>query len=282
MEKEDVIKLIDTIEKEKAKKVSDVPKPPKPDDKEEKKIKYSHPGTSKWPYVMFTIGLLFCIAIPFVMLKFAGSFIFFILSLFLCVPLGLFFLIGGIIKTYMDRKRINAYLIKKLTKNFIIAEVFKQNKRKEFKTLKINKDALTASDGDKDYLIDLDAVWYDERNYPHIHYVENIPNGLLFNFQKNLLKFVDDFKKKLPTFDDIFNMIVDISYSSQSLQLLKKDKLVSELHKANMDDKERIAYLILIGVIIGLFVLYLILHGNGNQTIQILQAGPNITDGIVR
>lgn len=237
--------------------------------KDTAKTTYTHPKPSKWPYFAFTTILLCCIAIPLFLFNAKMGLIWPFVSLFICVPLGLFALIGGIIKTFLDRKRIGAAITKRLTKNFVIADIFKNNKRMISRTLKINKDGITASDGEKDYVLDLEAIWYDEQNYPHIFYVENVPNGLSFSFEKEMKEGIEKLIGQKPFIKG--GKLIDVSYSSENLQKLKKDKFLEELHRPMMSDKERIMYLVLIGCcVLAIVVVIILMKGQSTQTIQVI------------
>jgi hypothetical protein len=233
------------------------------------KVTYTHPKPSIWPYFAFLFLLVGCIFLPIAVFQSKIGLLWFILSLFLAIPLGLFALLGGIIKTWLDRRKIGAAITKKLTRNFIIADIFKNNKRMISRTLKINKDGITATDGEKDYLLDLEAIWYDEQNYPHIFYVENVPNGLSFGFEDEMRQGIEKMIGQKPFLKG--GKVVDISYSSENLQKLKKDKFLEELHRPMMGDKERMMYLVLIGLCVLAIVLVVIfMKGQNTQTIQVI------------
>lgn len=216
---------------------------------------YKIKSMTKWFYI-----------VPFSLLFLCGFLIFYCFTHFsiiitiVATIISFPFIIGSIIFLFVrffvfERKKISKRIIKKLSKNFIIINFFKDNKRLEHKVCLINSDGLTCSDGKKEYTIDKESIWLDENNHPNQFNLVNLPNGLLFDFQTNINSFVKNLMDKFKDLSNEGNNIVvdknnrtiDISYSSENLQLLKRDKIFNELHRNPNAEKMQ---MILIGALL--------------------------------
>lgn len=158
----------------------------------------------------------------------------FLIILYIFVAIPIFCLLGIIIiwRAYKDKHRIKATIIKLLTNHYIIANIFYPNQRLKRRTFRTAKDFFGFDEGD--YYIDNKAVWLDEENQVNLFYFYNIPNPLLFNFISNLAKFFQLKKEKpMETMIDKENNVLEVSYSSESIRLFRKDKLLKELHKGD-------------------------------------------------
>jgi len=157
-----------------------------------------------------------------------------------------------IAKLIKDKDKINNKVLPMITKNFIVANFLKENKRTKKVYLLINSDGITTNYKNGLYTIDKNAVWYDENNYPNLYYFEGIPNPLILLSEKNIKKFISAVNNGSPNtaLDDDGNLI-DISFSSQNLQLFKQNKIFEELNKNPEATKTQLA---LFGIITALII----------------------------
>jgi hypothetical protein len=155
-----------------------------------------------------------------------------ILYIFLVIPvISLVFFIF-LWRAYKDKHRIKATLIKAITNHFIIATFFYENHRIKRRMFRTARDFFGFENGD--YYMDTRSVWLDDENYINLFYFAGIPNPLLFNFKTWISKFFINKNSNPPTItkDENGNEI-EVSYSSESIKLFRKDKLLQELHKGN-------------------------------------------------
>lgn len=154
--------------------------------------------------------------------------ILFILCILFGFPIFVLSLLFYLIKLYRDKNKIKGFLINKLSKNFINAYFFTQNRKIKKLIFRVSGNEIIYNNGL--YIIDEKCVWYNTDKEPIIFYLENIPNPIKFNFMKYIKKY-DSAKIKSEVLDDNLELL-DLSYSSDGIQKFKKDKLFSELHKS--------------------------------------------------
>ena len=153
-----------------------------------------------------------------------------LLYLFTLTPLVLIVMFIILWRLNKDKERIKQNVIKLLTNHFIIATFFMPNHRFKRRMFRTNKDYFDFENGH--YYLDTNAIWLDDENYINMFYFYNVPNPLLFNFKYWLSKFFENKEKKILTKDSENNEL-ELSYSSESIKLFRKDKLLQELHKGN-------------------------------------------------
>jgi len=241
--------------------INDIPLPPLPPKyKENERInnleKNKIPNKRKLFYIIPIFILLICgsIVVGLVLSKASAILLIFV---GICIsPFSLFAIIFLIIRIYLDFSKAKEFVIKKVSKNFLIADFFQENRRLKSVVVLLNDDGRSFTYKGGLYMIEEECVWFDMFNYPHSYYLPNIPNPLKFGFQKDIKSFIDNLlSNKVGNARDKEGNIIDISYSSKSLQLFKKDKIFSEFHKS--PDTER-NIMIALGVV-GLCVIAIVI-----------------------
>lgn len=236
-----------------------IPSPPK----DFQEIKYEIKKSSKKIYLVLWFLIFSSVSIT-LYFVFTKQIVLSVIAGFITIPLTLMSLIIMAIKFIVyDYKKLRKTIIKKLSHNFIIADIFKNGKRIEEKVCLINEDGKTISDGKKDYVLDNKGVWYDGEGFPHLFYLDNLPNSVIFEFAEDLNKYVLTLqeKKTIPSKNGI---LVDVSYSSENLQLLKKDKIFAELHR-NPDTDKIIMLLIGAMIIMGIIFMVIFMVSRGGK-----------------
>lgn len=202
---------------------NDIPKPPKKDI-------IIKPKSNRLKFYIFPIISIFLSLLIFIILWLTNTrLLFIILYGILIFPLFFFSGIIFLIRLYLDKKRIKGKIIKKVSKNFIIANFYRENRRIDKIPLLINSDGQTFNYKKGLYMLSKSAIWLDENNYPNSYYVENIPNPLIFGFQKDINSFIkatlrEDTKGAIS--DE--GLLIDLSFSSETLAMFKKDKIFAE------------------------------------------------------
>lgn len=196
------------------------------------------PKYSPIAYIIPVILIIIC-AIILVIAWTKGSIVISIIATCILAPIIILCLIVLGVKVYMDRKRIKNFTVTKLSvsKRFIIANIYTSNRRLRKEAYNIDQDSISFTDGKKTYVIDEECVWFDERNFPNLFYIENIPNPVRFAFQDNMGRYIQELLQSGLASKDNKGRMIDVSYSAENLQLLKKDKIFAELHKNPMMDK---------------------------------------------
>lgn len=230
---------------------TELPPPPKPP-----KIKIIPKSKGKLFYVLpaFTttlslivLGLLFFFKTRMIWIILYGVFIFPVLFFS-----GLIFFV----RLYLDRNKIKGEIIKKVSKNFIIANFYRENRRIKKVVVLINKDGKTFNYNKGIYCIDKETIWLDDNNHPNCFYLENLPNPIIFGFQEDTRRFLDVvLQEKSSIAKDKNGRLIDLSFSSETLQQFKKDKIFQEL----MRDAENTKMLyILFGILALSFIAIII------------------------
>lgn len=212
-----------------------------------------------FPYIILTIIILFFISLSAIIYFVKMGIVIFVISLFITIPVTLLCLGIMLLKFLVwDRKKLQRKIVVNLSNNFVIANIFKQGMRIDKKVCMINTDGKTITDGKKDYVVDNKGVWVDENKYPNVFVLDNLPNNILFGFADDLNKYVKTLidKKNIPTTQK--GVSIDVSYSSENLQLLKKDKIFAELHRNPDTDKIIMMLIGLVMVISGIFLMIFI------------------------
>lgn len=208
----------------------------------------------KW-YIIFGIVFFLVVAVSVIFFLLRIRILYLILWIILAIPIFLGSIIVILIRLYIDRNKIKSFVWKRLSKNVVIIEIFTKNKKKKRFALRITGTEFIWKGGL--YLIDEKAVWFDKNNYPTLHYFEGIPNPLLFNFEYYLMKY-NNAKDKTSVKDEQSN-IIDVSYSSTTLQQFKKDKLFSELHKSSIENITPL--LMILGIVVVIVLLVVMMMG---------------------
>lgn len=192
----------------------------------------------------------------------------FVLAIF-TLPVAFIIFLYGLARLYIDKKRIKNKIIPILPdKKFIVANFFLPQKRIIRELFLINDDGKSFNSGkDKVYIIDYEKIWYDTENYPNSYYLPNLPNPMSFNFGGQIQEYAELLKQYKTveniTFKDWSGKDVDISYSSQNLGELKKDKFVNELHRdqeAMKEFKQIVGFMVIIIVllIVALIIFFIV------------------------
>lgn len=194
-------------------------------------------------YIIPIITILLSILIGVLLFLFNVKLLYKILYFVIAFP---FFSLGSLmflIKVYMDRRKILGKAITTLSKNFIVANFFRENKRIDKVPRLVNDDGLTFNYKKGIYTIDRETIWYDDNNFPNAYYIEGLPNPILFGFDKDIKNFIKKFISDNPRNE---GELIDLSFSSKTLQLFKKDKIFAEFSRN--PDAEKTS-LILMGVV---------------------------------
>lgn len=177
-----------------------------------------------------------------------------VLVLLLGTPIFILSIIFFIIKLYRDLKKIKNFAIKKLSSNYIIARFFYSNKKIDEVYFRVSGNELKYSGGL--YFIDEKAIYFNQDNKPIIDYDFNLPNPRIYS-NKNILELYNNAKDKREI-KDKNGYIVDLSYSSETIQDFKKDKLFKEFHSGG--SAETLSAITILGIIIILvLVLYMVM-----------------------
>lgn len=173
----------------------------------------------------------------------------------LVIPVFLLNSMVFLIKLYRDKNKISSFFIEKLSRNFVKAHFFTDNRRIELITKRTPDNKFKYKGGL--YFLDENCIYLDIDKIPNIFYKLGIPNPLKFNFWALIEKYMKADNREMVT-DDEGNPI-DLSYSSESIMKFKDDKIFAELHNANSLANNWV-WLLIIGV---LFVIVLILIFRG-------------------
>lgn len=227
---------------------------PKYEPKEEKEIIYKVKSKRIWFYLVPILNIIGSIGLFAILWGLKISPIFLILYAIIVIPFFLFSGVAFFIRLYLDRRKISGAIIKRVAKNYIVANFFRENKRIE-KVVSLIKPDKTFSFNKGDYTVDLDAIWFDSDNRPNSLYLEGIPSPLLLEFHKDINKFITNVLQKNPEVaTSKEGLPIDVSFSATTLQMLKKDKIFAELQRN--PESEKLVY-----VLIGVIVLALIVVG---------------------
>lgn len=254
---------IDTEKKPKLPKF-DINKPPKPpknlkvESKEEKKDKIKDKPfklpKKKYTLIIVPIINIVVIAIVYFLLIFIFkvSPFWLVLSGFFALPIFLLSVLVLGVKGFLEKRNIESFVIKKLTKNFIVANFFIENKRIMRYARVINEDGKTFNFKGGIYTLDQEAIWRDDRNFPNAFYKENIPNPLKFNFKKYIEQTITKIQQGVnPVITTDNDELIDIVYSSKNLQQFKKEKMLQEFHRNPEQEK---LIMILLGLVGASFI----------------------------
>lgn len=229
-------------------------------------IKYKVSTNKKWSYVIPISLIVVSILLFVVMYLFRVKVLYILIYGIIVFPILFLSGIFLLIRTYLDRRIITGKIIKKLSKNFIIANFYRENRRIYKIVRLINKDGITFKFNKGTYVIDMETIWLDGNNHPNAFYLENIPNPVKFEFQKDITKFIK--QTLIPITDEDGeevkkdNVSVDISFSAENLSLLKKDKIFQELSRNPSNDKMLMISLGLIALSLIAIVL-VVIFGSG-------------------
>jgi len=200
-------------------------------------------------YIILFINIFAYLLISLILYSFKLG-LYFILFIILAFPIFILSCIFFLIKLYSERNRIKSFLIKNLSKNYIIAKFFTENKKIISIAFLVKGYFLNWRNGI--YIIDEKAIYTNEQRESIIYYLEGIPNPLIFDFVTYVKKY-NKAKDKKNVQDKLGNKL-DISYSSHALQKFKQDKIFSELHKTG---QESYMLFLIIGIF---FILVLVLY----------------------
>lgn len=183
-----------------------------------------------------------------------------ILVFLFTIPIFLVNIATFFLTLFKLRRKIRNKVYPVFTKNYINAIFLTNNKRKiEFLAI-INEDGFSFDLGKRSYLIDKNALFQNEKNESCSYYLPELPNPLIFDFEKGIMKFIEAINKGNPReATDFKGNIIDISYSSTNLQVFKKDKIFGDLHKNPENDKIVLGALTFCGIcVLFIFILAII------------------------
>lgn len=190
-------------------------------------------------YIFGTITLIILIAIV-IFFFIVKQFILFVLSLVLGMPIFFLTIIFMLIKLYRDLNKIKGFIIKKLVRNYIIARFIYPSRKIEEVAFIVSSKEIKYKGGI--YLIDEKGIYFNLDKEPYIDFYIGIPNCLLYNYNEYIKEYntkkqelVNNPESFSFTVFDSNNNVMDVAYSSETLQEFKKDKLFSELHKSSME-----------------------------------------------
>lgn len=145
-------------------------------------------------------------------------------------------------------KRVKKAYKTNLTQNFLIADFWLPQKRKieEVVSIESNNTFLL---GKKRYIVDEECIWFDENNFPHSNYIPNLPNPLKYDFKTLFDKLSDLMRKGIFYIKTKAGVTVDIVYSSEGLELFRKDKFLKDMHTIE-NPADRILIYILVGALV--------------------------------
>lgn len=252
----EINKLENELKKIKEKYTSDLPKPEKDQILKPKRFK------KRWLYLSsFVLNL--CIIIFWVFVFFAKLLnLYTIIGIIITIPL---FMINGLaffILLFLDWRRLKGLAVENFSGAYIIADFLMSNKRTKSLICPLNKDGISFTIGKRDYIVDKEVIWYDERNRPHCYYVPELPNPLKFSFKRAIESYFEIMAKIEQQPELVLKAIQnDIAFSSTNLQLFKKDKVFSDLNRTDdmVDKKTMNTFIIILGVIIFLLIIGLII-----------------------
>lgn len=221
------------------------------------KVKYQVKSKTKYYYLVPLANIFGSLLILALFFVFQIKLLYTLLYVIFVFP---FFFLSGIfffIRLYLDKNKISGFIIKRLSKNYIIANMFKENKRLVKIVRKLDKEGKGFNYKEGFYCIDMDAIWFDQDNRPNSLYLENIPNPLIFEFSKNIKTFISEVLSSTPKIaTDSDGKLIDISFSATTLQLLKKDKIFKDLQRNPESEK---LVMILVGVIVLMLIALVII-----------------------
>lgn len=202
----------------------------------------------------FIITIIFIV--DFLTIGFAYYNLFTILFIIFTLPVFFILFLYLAVRLFLDRRKINKKIIPVFTKNFIILNFLTNNKKIIEILSLINSDGISTTVGKRDYMIDKEEIWYDEKNYPNSFYFPELPNPLRISAKttiENYFKLINS-----PDFDLSKAIETDIAFSSTNLQLFKKDKIFTDLNKREDFVDSKFMYL-LIGIVAFLILTIIIL-----------------------
>lgn len=208
---------------------------------------------SKW-YKIFGVNLILVTLVTVFLFLSHTSIIWIVIWLIIGIPLFLGSILVILIRLYLDKNRIHDFILLKVSKNLIRANIkTKRGKviRKYYRVLSFEFEWNGGI-----YLIDEEAVWMDEDNIPNLDYFEGIPNPLIYDFETVLHNYNISTDKE--SFIDKKGNIVDVSYSSHTLKQFKKDKLFAELHSSGTEGIMQmfVVFMVAICVILLLIMIF--------------------------
>lgn len=227
-------------------------KPPTPP-KYEVKVK----SKKKYWYIIPLLNVFGSLIVLGLLFLFKTKILYIIIYSIIIFPVFFFSGLIAFIRVYLDRHRIVGKITKWVSKNFIVANFYRQNKRFIKIVRTIDKENATFDYKGGIYCIDLDCVWYDENNHPNSFYLEGLPNPLKFAFSNDIKDFIATQLAENPK--PAINKkgeLIDISFSATTLQMLKKDKIFRELQRNPESEK---FVMVLIGVIVLMIIALVII-----------------------
>lgn len=199
--------------------------------------------------------IIFTITVFMIIVKISIVWIF--IFLLFAIPIFLGSNAITLIKLYRDRNKIKNFLIKKVAQRFIIANFYTDDKK--FKSVCFLVSGNEFNYGKNTYLVDNETIWYDIDKNANIFYREGIPNPIILNFNKMIDRYNASLDKT-KVYDDEGNLL-DLSYSSETLQKFKKDKIFSELHSEGFKDLA-LPIIIFVGMLILIIIIVVFTGGN--------------------
>lgn len=165
-----------------------------------------------------------------------------------------------LIKLYLDKNEIQSLLIKHLSKNSIIANIWFPQKTKMRIYRKVdNNEGIGFNIGKARYFVDNKTVYRNQDGFAESDYLYNIPNPILYQQAKLIEKFQKAFNSgKLP-FSDEKGILADISLSSEQVQEFKKMKMFNDFKDTTNIDSQYTKFLYISLALNGLFIIAIII-----------------------
>ncbi len=236
--KKKINESLEELEKKKKKVIQESPKIKVPvplsvmDKKTEQssKIIYKVKSYKKWYYIVPFFIIFITLSLFIFFMYGLKNYLYTILFTFIGLPFLLLSIKFLVVRLFLDKKHIKGFVIKHLSKNYIIANFYKENKRIVKTVCLLNQDGITFNHNKGLYILDLEAVWYDENNRPNSFYKYDMPNPIILDLTSIMSAFNVALAKKEDLRDEQ-GKVIDIVFSSLNLQTFKKNKIIEEFSK---------------------------------------------------
>lgn len=241
-------------EKEIPKKETKFKESEKEEIKEKYDIKYIITSSRKWFYITPITFLIVLLGALFLMFYLKVSMVLIIFYGILIFPISFLSIIYLLIRTFVyDWRRIKGYVILKLSKNYLLANFFTQNKKLIKVPVFLSSDGQSFKYEKGRYMVDNKLIWYDDDNKPNSLYMHNIPNPLNFKFSELYKRFAEQIIQQSK--GENINDLVDISFSAEVLEKYKNDKIFAEFNRNPETEK----FLLISFGLLGLSLLVIII-----------------------
>lgn len=224
-------------------------------------------------YIIFTLNSFAFIIWMIVVVLIIKNLIVFLLSLIIGFPIFILSILINLIMLIRDRNIIKSMLVKSISRNFIIARFWYDNKKCKDVAFRMTSTFINYEKGI--YIVHEDDIYSNESNQPMINFIYGIPNSIHFDMMSYRNKFwtlMEKHGKNMQhnlVFYDKDKRQIDVTYSAESLQKFKVDKILDDMHTPPSNKGQSILIILVILVLIVLIIIIVILTTKNNNVVDV-------------